>query len=194
MIKLPRLPLGWKNQPQLFERYWHEAMTQIEKTLNDVLAIPAIEAAIAAANDAAIAANNAAIAANDAIDAQRSDTSLTNSYVDTSSYVGTLITCTSAGLVTIKTHTRIYGDPSLNPNSSVTGNTFTVGAAVPGDLIRIYYADTNRTGGSVTYQYTIDPAPPPVQTGNIHSVGVVEVPVTGTANGKEIKNPGYVYD
>lgn len=31
MIRLPRLPWGWKEQPQLFERYWDETMSQIEK-------------------------------------------------------------------------------------------------------------------------------------------------------------------
>lgn len=31
MIRLPRLPWGWREQPQLFERYWDETMSQIEK-------------------------------------------------------------------------------------------------------------------------------------------------------------------
>jgi len=186
MIKLPRLPYGWKDQPQLFERYWHEAMSQIEKNINDLLSIPAIEAAIVAAQTAADNAN--AAAAN-----VTSDSSLINSYVDSASYSGSLITCDNAGSITIQTHTRVYGDSTLNPSVSVTGATITATGAVAGDIVRIYYNDSSRTGGAVTYSYTIDPAAPPVQKGTVHSVGVVEVPVVGTTDGQEIKNPGYVY-
>jgi len=186
MIKLPRLPYGWKDQPQLFERYWHEAMTQIEQNINDVLSIPAIEAAITAAQTAADNANNAAASIT-------SDDSLTDSYVDSSSYSGALISCDSAGVITIKTHTRVYGNTTLNPSVSVTGATITATGVAAGDILRIYYNDSSRAGGAVTYSYTKDPAAPPVQKGTTHSVGVVEVPASGTIDGQEIKNPGYVY-
>ncbi len=31
-VKLPRLPVNWRDQPQLFETYWDQAMTSIETT------------------------------------------------------------------------------------------------------------------------------------------------------------------
>lgn len=193
MIKLPRLPYGWKDQPQLFERYWDEAMAQTEKTLNAVLGIPAIEASIAAAQAAADNANAAADNANANVESQKSEASLASSYVDTTSYTGALLTCDNAGLVTIKTHTRKYGDAALNPNVSVTGGTFTLPSFTAGDIVRVYYSDATRAGGTVSYLYTVDPAAPPVQTGSTHSVGAVKVPVSGVSDGEGIKNPGYIY-
>lgn len=35
-LKLSRLPLNWKDQPQLFERYWDETMSKIEKSISDI--------------------------------------------------------------------------------------------------------------------------------------------------------------
>ena len=60
MIKLPRLPLGWKTQPQLFERYWDEAMKKLEETLNAILQIPIIQAALANKEDVGVAATTIA--------------------------------------------------------------------------------------------------------------------------------------
>lgn len=34
--KLPRLYPGWKDQPELFERYWDEAMQLIEDLQNKI--------------------------------------------------------------------------------------------------------------------------------------------------------------
>lgn len=52
MIKLPRLnALNWRTQPQLFERYWDQTMTQIETTFNQILDIPVIKAALEALNN-----------------------------------------------------------------------------------------------------------------------------------------------
>lgn len=198
-VKLPRLPVNWRTQPQLFERYWDEAMTTIENNLNAILGLPAIQAAIDAAAAAAATANTAATAANTAAtnaqatsDAADLENSLINSFVDASSFTAPLLTATVALAVTIKTHTRIYGKPSLNPNRSVTGATITATGAVAGDTVRIYYSDPTRVGGAVTYLFTIDPAPAPVQGVNIHSVGAVMIPAAGTNNGKFAQPPGYV--
>ena len=46
MIKLPRLPFGWKTVPQLFERYWDETLKKIEEALNAILQIPIIAAGL----------------------------------------------------------------------------------------------------------------------------------------------------
>lgn len=52
-FKLPRLPIKWQSQPQLFERYWDGVMTQIEKMFNQLLDLPIIKAAVAAAQTTA---------------------------------------------------------------------------------------------------------------------------------------------
>ena len=195
-FRLSRLPVNWKEQPQLFERYWDEFSNQLEKTLNAILDIPIIQQAVADAQAAAAAAQTAAVSAQSAANtaqnqttAQRSETSLVNSYAN--GFTEDLITTTSAGSITIKNHTRVYGDPTLNPSVSVTGSTFSSGA-VSGDIVRVYYDDTTRAGGLVTYQFTIDPATAPVQTGNRHVVGAVKIPVSGTVPGKGIRGPGYI--
>jgi hypothetical protein len=46
-FRLPRLPPNWHEQPQLFERYWDEAMKKIEDNLNSLLTVPGLEAALA---------------------------------------------------------------------------------------------------------------------------------------------------
>lgn len=192
-IKLPRLPTGWKDQPQLFERYWNDAMTQIESNINAVEAIPAIQAAITAANSSATAANTAASAANAATVANKSESSLVNSFIDQSSFTGSLLTVTSLGVVTIKAHTRIYGNSTLNPSVAVAGGTVTTVGTASGSIIRIYYNDPTRAGGVVTYLYTLDPTAAPVQGGNLHSVGAVKVPASGSITGINVGPPGYIY-
>ena len=183
-VRLPRLPVNWKEQPQLFERYWDETLFQIEKTLNTILDIPIIQQAVLNAQAAASAAQIAADTAQNVADSQVAETSLVNSYADGSS----IISSDSAGNIVISTHTRKYGNGS---SVSVTGSSISTGAA-SGSVIRIYYDDPTRAGGAVTYQYTIDPATPPVQTGNRHVVGAVSVPVSGTSSGKPVSPPGYI--
>ena len=195
-IRLPRLPVNWKDQPKLFERYWDEAMTRLEETLNAILAIPEIQEALAdldaatqAALDAADAAQTAADNAQNATDAQTSENSIVASFV--AGYTPPLIQADSSGNVTIANHQRVYGDTTLNPTVSVTGSTFAT-TATTGQIVRVYYDQPSRAGGSVTYQYTVDPTTPPVQGGNRHSVAVVEIPAAGTQDGKGLQPPGYI--
>lgn len=197
MIKLPRLPLGYEKNPGLFPRYWDEAMTNVEKAVNQVLLLPGIQAAIDAANDAALTANtaaeNAQISAENAqasTDAQTLETSLVNSYIDEASFTGTLLVCSATSEITIQDHTRVYGDGST---AAVLGDVFTATGAVAGDVVRVFYNDATRAGGAVAYGYTIDPAPSPVQTIYTHSVGSLSVPVTGMYDGQYIRPPGYVF-
>lgn len=191
-FRLPRLPLNWSKQPQLFERYWDEAMTNIEKTLGAILDIPGLQDAIDAANAAAAAANTAAGNAQNQADSNSIENSLVNSYIDSTSFTAPLISAASTGAITVQTHTRIYGDPTLNPNVSVTGQSSMASGGVSGDTVRVYYNDPTRAGGAVTYHFTVDPAAPPVQTGDTHSVGSVIIPATGTTGGKYVKPPGFV--
>ncbi len=192
MIKLPRLPVGYEKVPGLFNRYWDQAMNNIETAVNEILILPAIQAAITAAEDAADAANTAASAAQASSDAQTSESSLINSYIDPASFVGDLISCTSAGVVTVATHDRIYGNVAVDPTVSVTGDSFTVSGVVANDIIRVFYNDPTRAGGAVTYVTTVDPVPPLVQSGSTHSVGAVKVPAAGTSAGDYIRPPGYI--
>lgn len=196
-VRLPRLPINWKEQPQLLERYWDEAMTRIEETFNAILQIPELQTAITAAQAAADAANaaagNAQSVADGAVianDATTKEQSILTSYV--SNFTDPLITATSVGVITIDNHDRVYGDSTLNPTVAVTGGVINP-AVSPGDVVRIYYDQPSRTGGAVTYQWTIDPADPPVQGGDRHSVGAVEIPAAGTNDGKPLRNPGFVY-
>jgi hypothetical protein len=192
MIKLARLPAGWRDRPQLFERYWDEAVGKIEETLNSLLMLPIIEDALSDVVAATALATSAATEANTATLAQRAETSIINSYINVASFTGDLISTTEAGVITVKTHERVYGDPAFNPSVSVSGAVITTSGTTTGSIVRIYYNDIPRSGGTVDYLYTVDPAPPPVQSGSTHSVGAVEIPANGMAAGKEIKNPGYV--
>ena len=199
-LKLPRLPTGWKDQPQLFERYWNDAMDAIESNINSIEAIPVIQAelllvsgAADAANTAAAAANTAAATANAATVTNKSESSIVNSFIDQSSFTGALMSVTSLGVVTVQAHTRIYGDSTLNPSVAVAAGTIPTVGSTSASIIRIYYNDPTRAGGAVLYQYTIDPTAAPVQGGNLHSVGAVKVPATGSINGINVGPPGYIY-
>ena len=192
-LKLPRLPIGWLEQPQLFERYWHDVMTQVESNINALESLPIIQQAVADANAAAATANAAAATANAATVVNKTQASIVTSFIDQSSYTGSLLSCTSAGVITILSHTRIYGDSILNPPVSVIGGSLVTVGSASGNNIRIYYTDPTRAGGNVTYQYTIDPVAAPVQGGDIHSIGAVKVPASGSVYGIQLGPPGYIY-
>ncbi len=189
-VKLPRLPVNWREQPQLFERYWDDAMASIETALNAVLSLPEIQAAIDAAQTAADNAQDAADNANGAATSVTSETSLVNSFP--TNFTPPLVQVDNTGLVTIANHDRQYGDSTMNPTVSVVGDTVATGG-VAGDIVRIFYDDPTRAGGAVAYQYTVDPAAPPVQGGDTHSVGAGIVPGAGTQDGNELFPPGYAF-
>lgn len=191
-FKLPRLPVNWQQQPQLFERYWDEAMTRLEDTLNAILEIPVIQAALEAVDAKAdTALTDAAAAQNTATDAMTaatsvaSETSLVNSYVIEDLFP--TIEAEDTGNITIQDHFRVYGD---GPTVTVTGAGFFSGGA-SGDVIRIYYLQPSRAGGAVTYLFTIDPATPPAQGGTTHVVGSVRIPNVGTQAGTTTPPPGF---
>lgn len=188
-IKLPRLLQGWRDQPKLLERYWDIAMKQIEDILNQLLSIPLIIDALADLDAAILAAQAAADNANNAADSVTSETSIVNSYPANPS-PAPLISADSTGLITISNHQRVYGDPTLDPTVSVTGNTIATGLA-PASIARVYYNDPARSGGGVAYLYTVDPADPPVQGGDTHSVGAVTIPAAGSQAGGQVNPPGH---
>lgn len=141
---------------------------------------------------AAAAANTAADNAQAAADISASETSLVNSFV--TNFAGASpVSIASTGVATIGNHDRQYGDTTLNPTRAVTGNTVAT-AATAGQTVRIYYDDPTRAGGGVTYQFTVDPADPPVQGGDRHVVGAATVPGAGSVPGGYVRPPGYTSD
>lgn len=191
VLKLSRLFAGWEKQPVLFRRYWDETMSLIEDNINAINQLPLIQAAIDAANAAADAANAAAENAQNTADSQALENSLVNSYIDSASFTAPLLSADSSGNVTIASHTRVYGNPTLNPSVSVTGTTIATSATAD-DVVRIYYSDPSRAGGSVSFSHTIDPASIIPQSGTNHSVGSITIPSIGTNDGNYVKPPGYV--
>lgn len=198
-FKLPRLEAGYRiinedgTPTSTFIQWWQTNAEAIEDAINGIqlaleaagIALDAADVAIAAAEAAQTAADNAQGAA----DQSASESSLVNSYP--ANFTPPLISVDDLGNVTIANHDRVYGDSTLNPTVSVNGDTFATGAAA-GSVVRIYYDDPTRAGGVVTFQFTVDPAAPPVQGGDRHSVGAVTVPATGSNDGNSLKPPGYV--
>lgn len=148
-------------------------------------------AAAATANAAAAAAQTAADNANAAADSVTSESSLVSSFIVAGSFTPPLISADSTGNVTIATHDRQYGNTALNPSVTVTGDTIATTGANP-DVVRVYYDDPTRAGGAVTYLFTIDPDPAPVQGGDTHSVGAVTIPAAGSQDGNFVQPPGFV--
>ena len=145
--------------------------------------------ATAAALAAAAAANTAADNAQAAADASAGETSLVNSFV--TNFAGASpISADNSGNVTIANHDRQYGNTTLNPTVSVIGGVIATGQVSPA-VVRIFYDDPARAGGVVTFHFTVDPADPPVQGGDRHVVGAVEIPAAGTSDGGYVRPPGY---
>ncbi len=191
VISLPRFPTDWQNHPHLISRYWDEAMLELERTLNAVLAIPEIQEALLTLDETIATATEAINTLESATESVSMEQSLVSSYIDPTSYVGDLISADASGNITIADHDRIYGDSVLNPTVAVLGDLIPSGAA-PGEIVRVFYEDLSRAGGSVTYEFTVDPAAPVSQGNNHHSVGAVEIPVTGVLPGQIIRPPGYI--
>jgi len=198
LLKLPRLP---QNQQLIdsngfpttvYVLWWQQVVEQVENSINGIaLALEAAGIALDAADAAQAAADVAIAAAADAqaaVDGTTAETSIVNSFP--TNYTPYLLASNNTGDVDITLHDRQYGDTTLNPTVSVDPDTLATGAAV-GDIVRVYYDDATRAGGTVTYQFTIDPAAPPVQGGDRHVIGSVEVPAAGVQTGIPVRPPGY---
>ncbi len=191
-IKLPRLPnnqqlVDSRGYPtDVFQLWWNQVASSVEGSINGIeLALEAAGIALAAADAAQTAADNA----NAAADGTNSETSIVNSFVK--GFAGASpLEADNVGNVTIKNHTRQYGDTTLNPDVAITGGVLATGAAV-GSVVRIYYIDASRSNTSPTFQFTVDPASPPIQGGDTHVIGAVEIPAAGTSDGGYVRPPGY---
>jgi hypothetical protein len=157
---------------------------------NQALAAAGIaQAAAVAANAAAVTAQAAANSASTMADAVAQEASIVSSFP--TGWIGNLIECNNAGVVDIVDHVRQYGNTTLNPNATINSAFGIATAASIGQKLRFYYDDATRTGGTVTYGFTVDPATPPVQGGNRHVVGSVTVPGSGIAVGIPVRPPGF---
>jgi hypothetical protein len=196
-IQLPRLrqsiPITDDGRPPSAQHIleWQEAMQAIEDALNQILAIPVIEealalvaAATADAQAAADAANAAAGVAQGAADAAEAQSSLANSYVDANP-----LSALDAGAnttINIAAHNRIYGNGSSVAVSagSVTGLAYST-------TYWVVYSDPSRTGGAVVYS-TVTNEAAAAQTGDTHVVGKITTPAAAAppASGHPVRPPG----
>lgn len=194
MFKLPRLlsaaaivdQAGRPTAP--FIQWWQQVVSQIETAIGLIVDLTGIqdqfEQALRQAQDATEQAQQAAQAAQNAADATKREAALQGSYIEPAS-----VLTASPTTITIAAHTRYYPQPTGAP-ISVSVNAGTLAASGQGDTNYVFYSDPNRIGGAVIYQVSTDA---PTQTGDIHVVGAVLIPTTGSNDGGEgPRRPGYV--
>lgn len=167
---------------QKFLEELEAALTGLEDVTGDTATLLAL---IIELNGLITTANTAIDDLNTATAATLAEQSLNTSRV--ANFTPPMIQADSAGNVTIANHDRIYGNGDVVP---VTGGVVATGYANP-DVARIYYVDPARAGGVVTYLFTQDEEDA-AQTGDVHSVGAVEIPAVGTQDGGWVRPPGYV--
>lgn len=99
-----------------------------------------------------------------------------------------VVTASSAGVVSIAAHSRVYTDAA---RTTVTVNAGSVSAFAPGDVVTVFYNDAARAGGTVAYQTSMMAV---AQEGSVHVVGRVQIPQAGEppASGGGPTAPGYV--
>lgn len=120
------------------------------------------------------AANSTAGEATDTI-------SIVNSYPDPAS----VVTAANDGTVSIAAHDRVYGN-----GTRVSVDAGSVPGFASGQYVTIYYKDSGRTGGAVTYQGTTSAV---AQQGSVHIVGQAVIPASGDppATGTSPTGSGY---
>jgi len=159
-----------------------QRIVQVVNAIVDVLDIQEqLQAAVTAAQEAAQDARDAADNAQAQADATKREAALVSSYIDPDGVVSATPT-----VVSIAAHTRYYAD-----GTSVAVNAGTGEATAEAEVDYVSYEDPMRAGGAVTY---IISTTPPVQTGETHVVGAVQIPATGTnEGGSGPQRPGQVY-
>lgn len=188
-IKVPtrdaRTPITEGNLPTgEFVRWLNNVLQPIGFTLNAVVAIPEIQAALSNLDAATQAAQAAATAANNAAATVTSQANLANSYVDSNPLsaadAGTNVT------VSIAPHTRVYGD-----GTSVAVSAGTLTGQPYATIVYVYYEDPDREGGAVAYLATTDAAIA-AQLDGRHVVGNVFTPAAGEPDidGAPVLPPG----
>lgn len=147
-------------QPQWgqFQVWWQQVLSNLQGELGALAAAQAaLAAAVAAQTTANTAVTNAATAqttantADSTANTVKRDDSISTSWTSP----GSILSAADAGAnatITIANHTRKYSDTS---SVSVTGSTIT--ALAYSTLYDVYYDQTSRAGGAVTYHATTNP-------------------------------------
>lgn len=157
------------------QQHWQRTMERLEARFTD---IETVLAQIQAAQTMAAAAQQNVLTVAGKVD-------LANSYT---SPVSGVVSATSDGVVTVTSHSRVYGD-----GTSVAVNGGTLSGFATGSFVRVYYSDPARSGGAVTYMGSTGDV---IQQGSTHVVGGVAIPALGspTESGAPFIPPGYVRD
>jgi hypothetical protein len=127
--------------------------------------------------------NNVETQAQAAVDtaaATAATVELTNSWAE-----GLTLTPATSGTITISAHSRYYSATNF-----VAVNSGSVSGFAANDLVYIYYDDTARAGGAVSYQATTGLV---AQEGARHIVGQAQIPPSGAVavEGVGAYPPGY---
>lgn len=163
-----------------FLRLINDNNGNVVQAINAIAKLPEIQAALLRLDEATQAALDAAATAQQTTDAAKREQALVNSYIEPDS-----VLTASPTTITIAAHTRMYAD-----GTSAAVNGGTVAATASGDTDYVSYIDPERDGGTVAYQVSTTA---PVQTGDTHVVGAVEIPATGSNDGGAgPRRPGYV--
>ena len=163
-----------------FLRLINDNNGNVAQAINALATLPEIQTALRNLDTATQAALDAAATAQQTTDAAKREQALVNSYIEPDS-----VLTASPTTITIAAHTRMYADGTSAP---VNGGT--VAATASGDTDYVSYIDPERDGGTVAYQVSTTA---PVQTGDTHVVGAVEIPTTGSNDGGAgPRRPGYV--
>lgn len=164
-----QMQLHWQSTMEAIETAFAALTTDVDDLASIVARLSATEAQAASAVTTA--------------QATESRVSLSDSYTNPTG----VLTASSAGVVTIAAHSRVYGD-----GSSVSVNSGSVSGFASGQSVTVYYVDAGRAGGAVTYQGTTNAV---AQSGNTHVVGTVIVPAAGAADATGIgtQAPGVPY-
>lgn len=161
-----------------FMAIWQEQAEKIEEAFEAIDARDDEQDATISAVQQALALAQSAI---DEILSSKRREALRDSYTNPTT-VGTF---SNDGTVTIAAHTRIYGD-----GETASVNAGSVSGYNAGNYVTVYYVDTGRTGGAVSYQATTGAI---AQSGDTHIVAQGTIPAAGetSTTGTSPTAPGY---
>lgn len=136
-----------------------------------------IQSLVAQVNDNTVLLNrisdaqSLALAANDNATAVDSKASLENSFTDNPTNP---LTGSNTGVITIAAHSRVY--PTASGEVEVSVNAGSISGLTAAATYWVYYLDSARAGGAVSYVATQNAVS---QTGNTHVVGKITLPAAG---------------
>jgi hypothetical protein len=180
-FELPRLPSALPDDYEQFRLWWTSVFAPYWQTV--VETIEAQEAAqddlltqILAAQATADAAQTTANTANTTASTVKRDDAISSSWVSP----GSVLSAADVGAdatITIAAHTRKYGD-----NTSVAVNGGTITGRAFSTVYHVYYDQTSRAGGAVSYQATTNANTAAYNAAaGRHFVGTVTTPADGGA-------------